>query len=316
MPSATDPRLVELGDELLNRTRILVLAEQNLRLARLPQMRDVLERIHAARIIKEKEWWTAFMSLSSDLIDRFQIALAHQTGSHLREKGSISRSLELGVSQETWVRGGLLVYLQLAIETSEVAGQLSLEQLGLNTTFAWAHPRAMAQDLFSVRGSKVIQNLYGYHLDKLTEIIFRATDPIAPLTLREVEAAIAEEWPMLTRAKVAQIARTETAAVWTQTQMNAYKANGIEQFRSIVADGPSIGPNATTEIQQSTPCPICVDAAAAVYSTITFDLPPWHPSCRCTAIPVLTLENGDPWLPPAEPWAGALSDDLTALEDF
>jgi phage baseplate assembly protein W len=316
VPSPTVSSPSDISERLLHNARRLLLLEQQVYLARLPRTRDILNVIQKARIAKEKEWWTALMSMSSDLIDRFQIALAHQTGSHLRDKASVSRSLELGVDTALWVRGGTLVYLQLAIETAAKSGQLSLEQLGLGETFAWAHPRAMAQDMYAVRGSKVIQNLYGYHLDKLTDIIFKATNPTAPLTLREVEAAIHEEWPALTRAKVAQIARTETAAVWTHTQMNAFKANGVQQFRSIVASGPSIGPNATTEIQQSSPCPICVDAAASVYSTLTFDLPPWHPSCRCTAIPVLTLEDGSPWLPPDEPWTGGLSDDLTALEDF
>ena len=250
------------------------------------------------------------MTISSDLFDRFNIALAHRTGLHVRDARQIAQSLELGASEAVWVRGGIAVYLQLALETGAEAAQLSLEQLGLNRTFAWAHPRAMANDLFAVRGSKVIQNLYGYHRDKLADIILRATDPLAPLTLQEVEAAIADEWPQLTRAKVAQIARTETAAVWTQTQVNAYAANGIERFRSIVASGPAIG------VEQANPCPLCVEAAASLYGTATFDLPPWHPSCRCVAVPVLVNEDGEPWLPPQEPWVGQQSADLLPVQDF
>lgn len=290
--------------------------EQNLRLARKPRARALLERIHVARIAKEKEWWTALMSLSSDLFDRFRVELAYQTGTHVRELSEIKKSLELGVSRVTWVQGGVAVYLQLALETGEVAGQLTLEQLGLHQTFEWAHPRAMAEDLFSVRGSKVIQNLYGFHRDKLAELVFRATDSVAPLSLPELEAALAEEWPGLTRAKVAQIARTETAAVWTQTQVNAHAANGVQQFRTIVASGPSIGPNATATVQQAEPCPICVEAATQVYDIHSFDLPPWHPSCRCIMIPELTLPNGEPWLPPAEPWAGGEGPLFSVLEDF
>ncbi len=94
--------------------------------------------------------------------------------------------------------------------------------------------------------------------------------------------------------------------IWTTTAANAYQANGIGQFESIVAQGPSIG------IETADPCEECIDNAASGPFDMESDLPPWHPNCRCEAIPVLEGEDGDPWLPPAEPWTGG---DLPLAEE-
>lgn len=202
-----------------------------------------------------------------------------------------------GTSASAWQAGAVQVYLQLAMQSSQQAGQAALEHLGLHQTFEWAHPRAMAQDTYAVRGSKVIQNMYGDHLNALTKIITEATDPRHPLTISQVKARIAERWPDLQAHQVERIARTETAAVWTTTAMNAYRANGITQFDSLIADGPSIG------VQSEDPCDECVSAAEEVHS-VDDDLPPWHPNCRCEAVPVLEDAEGNQWLPPDEPWTG------------
>jgi hypothetical protein len=214
-------------------------------------------------------------------------------------QGRLAASAQAGTdSWETWADAGFQQYIGMALQTSNSAGQMSLKSLGLNKTFAYAHPQNMAQDLFGVRGSKVIQNMYGDHMAKLTDIIIKATDPRNPQTLGQTKAAIAKEWANLSKSQVAVIARTETAAVWTATSMNSYAANGITQFESIIAQGPSIG------IESEDPCDICVDMAANGPMDIAEDPPPWHPNCRCEAVPVLHNEDGEPWLPPDEPWTG------------
>lgn len=194
------------------------------------------------------------------------------------------------------------VYLQMAMSTSTLAGQTALEHMGINKTWAWAHPQNMARDMFAVRGSKVIQAMYGDHLTRLQQIISEATDPRRPLTIQQVSAKIKTEWPALQRWKVEQIARTETAAVWTATSMNAYAANGITSWESTLAHGPAIG------IDQSAPCDLCVEAALDFYAMGGGDYPPWHPSCRCEAVPVLETPEGDPWLPPGDPFTGGAKD--------
>jgi predicted ABC-type ATPase len=213
-------------------------------------------------------------------------------GAHVGER------LASGVNFNSWNEGAMQRYLGMTLDTSTLAGQVSLEHLGYHDTFEWAHPQQMARDIFSVRGSKVVQQMYGDHIDTLTKIITDATDPRNPKTLDQVRASIRQQWPDLQRYQVDRIARSETAAVWTTTAMNTYAANGITQFESIVATGPSIG------IDSEDPCDECVDAAADVHS-VDDDLPPWHPNCRCEAIPVLEGEgDGEEWLPPDEPWTG------------
>lgn len=209
----------------------------------------------------------------------------------------VKRALITDGEANRLAHGGLTQYLGLATKTGEAAGQISLAQLGLHKTFEFASPANMAQDPNAIRGSKVIQNMYGAHQDSLTKIIVDATDPRTPKSISQVKASIKEEWPKLQTYQVERIARTETAAVWMQTAANAYAANGISHFETIVASGPSIG------VESEDPCDECVEAAADVHS-MDDDLPPWHPNCRCDIIPVLEDEDGDPWLPPDEPWTG------------
>lgn len=210
----------------------------------------------------------------------------------------VKRALTSVVNEQSWKTGAATQYLGLAAKTAEAAGQISLEHLGLNKTFAFANPTNMARDTFAVRGSKIIDNMYGAHRDALTKIITAATDPRNPKTIAEVKSAIKEQWPRLQAYQIERIARTETAAVWTQTAVNAYAANGISMFESIVATGPGVG------ISSAGACDFCVELAADA-QLIEGDLPPWHPGCRCEAVPVLQdPETGDEWLPPDEPWTG------------
>jgi hypothetical protein len=211
---------------------------------------------------------------------------------------SVRDALGATISEASFTEGAVQSYLGLAMQTANAAGQVSLEHLGLGKTWSWATPRTVANDMFGVRGSKVVQNMYGDHLNRLTKIITEATDPRHPKNIAQVKAAIKQEWPNLRRYEVDRIARTETGAVWMQTAANAYEANGISQFESIVATGPSIG------IDSAGACDYCVEASASVHD-ITSNLPPWHPNCRCDIIPVLEdPDTGEEWLPPDEPWTG------------
>ena len=212
----------------------------------------------------------------------------------------VKQRLTSALSGPLAVQGAMQMYLGLAGETARVSGQQALEHMGLNKTFAFAHPQNMARDLFQVRGSKVIQGMYGSHVDSLSKLIVKATDPRHPMTINEVKASINEQWPGMRAYQVDRIARTETATVWTNTSVNAYAANGISEFNSAIAEGPTVG------IESEEPCDECVDAAAeGPFPIDSGDLPPWHPNCRCEAIPVLEdSATGDQWLPPDEPWTG------------
>lgn len=225
------------------------------------------------------------------------------------DEAEVRSRLAFGIPEDVWITGAVQVYLGMAIQTAQEAGQFSLDRLGLNKTWAFAHPRSMANDLFAVRGSKVVQSMYGTHMDTLSRIIVAATDPRNPKTIQEVRAEIKRLWPELQRYQVDRIARTETAAVWSTTAANAYQANGITQFESSVAHGPTIG------VESEMPCEEC-EAAATLVHDITDDIPPWHPNCRCEVIPVLVDEDGSPWLPPQEPFTGADAEGLRAAESL
>lgn len=232
-------------------------------------------------------------------------AVAGAKEGELITSDTIRNALATSMDESVWARGAVQQYLGIAMQTASAAGQVSLEHLGLDKTWTWANPENMANDLFGVRGSKVVQNMYGDHLTTLQNIITDATDPRNPKTIAEVKAAIGEQWPGLQRYQVERIARTETGAVWMQTAANSYEANGIGSFESIVAQGPSIG------VDSEDPCDDCVEAAAEVHD-MNDDLPPWHPNCRCDIVPILDNPDGTPWLPPDEPWTGgAPPEDFT-----
>jgi len=193
-------------------------------------------------------------------------------------------------------RGAMAVYMSVARDASEDAGQHTLDALGLNRTFRWTGQRDMPRDLFAVRGSRLIQKAYGSHLDELARIVARATDPARPRTQSQIKAEIAERWPALTRRQAERIARTETANVWETANYNTAIANGVNWFDVLIAHGPSIGPPTSQPV-----CPDCLRVAAGgPYPAQEAPELPVHPNCRCTLVPSVSHD----WLPPAEPWAG------------
>lgn len=205
------------------------------------------------------------------------------------------------IDPTAWLRGAMSVYLGLAIDTSEEAGQFTLDALGIDETFAWASPRDFVRDPFAVHGSKILQGVYGSHIDKLAQVVIDATDPAAPKTIGDVQRHVKNEWSKLTTAHARTIARTEVANVWEHTNFNAMALNGVEQFDWLIASGPSIGPPKSYPV-----CEHCL--LMQVKSPIAKDdietLAPLHPNCRCTLVHHLT----DDWLPPAEPWTGGTTD--------
>lgn len=198
------------------------------------------------------------------------------------------------------------VYLSLAADTAEDAGQHSLDAMGLNQTFRWTGARDMPRDMFRVRGSRIIQQAYGEHIDRLRQIILQATDPANPQTQADIRRQIQEEWSQLTASQVRRIARTESAAVWETTNYNTARANEITRFDWHVAHGPSIGPPTSLPV-----CTRCLERAInGPYDAPDVPMPPEHPNCRCTLIPALA----DDWLPPAETWSGGPNPPLPLVE--
>lgn len=188
------------------------------------------------------------------------------------------------------------VYMSLAHDISEDAGQATLDTLGIDKTFLWTNPREMNRDVFSVRGSKIIQLAYGNHINELQKMIVRATDPAHPKTQSQVKAEIKKEWPRITNYDAKRIARTEVASMWETTNFNVQLNNGVTEFDWLIAKGPLIGPPNSEDV-----CKICLaKTAEGPYNARDLPLPPAHPLCRCTTIPRL----GKVWLPPAEPWLG------------
>lgn len=225
------------------------------------------------------------------------------------------RALLSGATTD-WQTGAVKAYVGMAMDMGEDAGQFALDAIGIDRDFAWAHPRAMAADLFAVRGSKVIQHAHGSHMDLLTAMVVRATRPEAPKSVDELVKEIREAWPGIAKYQARRIARTETAIIWETTNLNTMVANGITKFEWITATGPSIGPPKSEAV-----CVVChALAARSPWDVQTLvargGLPPAHPNCRCTLLPVLVRDDGTPWLPPKEPWAGGTLDEPIPAPDF
>lgn len=225
------------------------------------------------------------------------------------EKGPVGRRVMglirflLGVEFAEKTMG---VYLSLARDTSEDAGQHALDVMGLNRTWRWTTVRDLPRDMFSVRGSKVLQHAHGEHLERLRKIILDATDPAAPRSVSAMKREILSEWGKLNRSQAERIARTESAAVWETTNFNAQTANGVDRFDWVIAHGPSIGPPKSGPV-----CKLCLDMASkSPYSVGSIELPPRHPNCRCTLIPALEED----WLPPATTWSGGPEPPLPLVE--
>jgi hypothetical protein len=309
----------------------VLVSYQHLKLIRDPRHQITVNAIKNKIQVQEKAWQEGIGRISNQWSDRMlavagaAIAYAHQNWTmekadepHWKPPSyeEIQNLIAAALAEEAMVEGGVTTYLGLARLTSEAGGQAALAKMGLGRTFAWAHPQNMARDLFKVRGSKVIQQMYDNHLDQLTKMIIDATDPRHPQALSEVQAQIKAAWPDLRAYQVTRIARTETATIWTDTQLNAYKANGITMCNSILATGPSIPGSAdynpAAAIQTSEPCDECSEYAAGGPYPIDEVEIPLHPNCRCEATPVLEDENGNPWLPPDQPWTGEAISGLDA----
>lgn len=209
------------------------------------------------------------------------------------------------LSQEAFTKSAGAMYVELALAEGEDAGQFSLDALGLHKTFEWAGIRDFEANPFAIRGSKVIQGIYGEHMKQLARLVLEKTNPAEPKTIGQLTKEIKAAWPDVTRKHALTIARTESAHVWETTNWNALTLNGVREVEWLVASGPSIGPPKSYEV-----CELCLEKAAN--SPYVMDdveeIPPLHPRCRCTVI-----QRYDPeWLPPAEPWTGA----ATKMEIF
>ena len=186
----------------------------------------------------------------------------------------LARRISTRAPVEELLAQAVVAYIQVALATGEAAGQYTLDALGIDKTFNWAHPRNMGRDLYSVRGSKIIQLAHGTHVDELAKIIHTATDPLRPLTIQQMTTEISERWGGLEKWQAERIARTESAAVWENMNYNTMRANGVESFDNLIASGPSIG----VDVEDA--CDYCQEMGAGSpwYPDDLGDMPPYHPN--------------------------------------
>lgn len=253
----------------------------------------------------EREFQAALTALDYLLQTNLQVIVedalkeVHKSREHRLSLGDVIQRLVRGFRQAIRgaTRGWLAMYLGLAADAMEDAGQFTLDALGLNRTFRWASQRDFVRDELAVRGSKIIQHLYGNHVRRLAQIVVEATDPAHPQTVDDVVGTIMEQWERVAQSDARRIARTELATVWERTNWYTLRANGVRQVKWLTAQGPAIG------VTVAAPCQHCLDlAAGSPYAMDTMtEIPPAHPNCRCTLVPVLDAR----WLPPAEPWTGS-----------
>lgn len=246
-------------------------------------MNTVRENIDITKIAREGEraWGAGRLRKTRATVDLSRIVEALQ---------AVLRLIDFST-------GVLAAYLELALDEGEDSGQSSLDALGVNETFAWASARDFTRDGFAVRGSKIIQSAYGTHVDRLAKLVAVKTNPANPTTIRQLTGEIKKEWSAITKSQATVIARTESAHVWETTNFNALSLNGVEDVDWLIASGPSIG------VRVGPVCEQCLALAAlSPYEVQRMDeIPPAHPNCRCTLVPIL----GPEWLPPAEPWTGS-----------
>ena len=312
--------------------------------AQLRALYDLRARVHRVRFSKkvdfrvweatwrakerwERRWLRWSIDLQADLLTRSDIdagviaAMKTQKSRRFRKASNDDRQQQLiddligrvssGVDQTAWVNGAATSYIRMALDTGETAGQFSLDTLGINKTFAWANPRNMGRDLYSVRGSKIVANMYDNHFSTLAQMIVDGTEPGSPQTIGEIVKQIREEWPNVTRYQAERIARTETAAVWENLNMNSMIANQVPGANVLVATGPSVG---TITMPVCSTCSGIVKAGPWTPASRA-PRPPFHPNCRCTLVAELEYEDGRPWLPPADAWNGGEFADLMPLVD-
>lgn len=205
---------------------------------------------------------------------------------------------------EPFPTGAMAGYLGLADAVSTEAGQMTLDSLGINETWRWTGVRDVVPDLYQARGSKIIQGMYGAHINQLASIAAAAANPAAPYTIAEVSERINNEWAGMQAYQVDRIARTETAIMWETTAANTYTLNDVQRKEWIDA-----GAEDELCLDNVADGIIAMDEAFASGDTE----PPAHPNCVCDILPVLENEDGSAWLPPAEPFTGNV-DGLPLVE--
>lgn len=283
--------------------------------------RTVWEATWRAKDRWERRWERMMEELFSDLFRRIDLEDAVAYGVKLQKSKRVRKDeqddqiqsmidrVQVGIDRESWVRGAATSYVQIALDTGETAGQFSLDSLGINKTFAWANPRNMGRDLYAVRGSKIIAQAYDNHFASLSQMIVDSTDPGKPWTMGERVKWLREEYPNLQRWQANRIARTESAAVWENMNMNMMIANEVPGANILVATGPSIG---------TITMPVCSLCSEIVKDgpwspASSAPVPPFHPNCRCTLVAELEHPDGRPWLPPADAWNGGEFAELMPL---
>ena len=210
----------------------------------------------------------------------------------------IANLIDMDVDEKKFEQRAMTAYVKLAAQEGEEAAQHTLDALGLNVTFSWAGLRDFAMNPFAIRGSKVIQALYGNHREKLARMVIAKCKPDAPKSIGQLVKEIRAEWTRISKYDAKRVARTEAANVWETANWNAMYANGVNEVEWLIATGPSIGPPKSYPV-----CKECLEMAAEspwVMEDME-KIAPLHPFCRCTVV-----QKYDPlWLPPAQPWTGA-----------
>jgi hypothetical protein len=111
------------------------------------------------------KWSKAFMELFTRFDQQYNFQLlvkrgldAWSPGRLKRKPGSvppasaISAVMQTQVAADQFQDGAMAVYMDLALNEAEAAGQRTLEALGLNETFAWANIRDFPENPYAVRG--------------------------------------------------------------------------------------------------------------------------------------------------------------------
>lgn len=275
---------------------------------------DEWRRVWRARDRQHRRWQAPLAAQLSRLDSTLQLNNAVKVAQDAwggrflrkaRKKPPSSSEVQAALSGPTTApKGAVAAYVGLANQTGEDAGQGTLDALGINETFAWAHPRDMARDPFAVRGSKIIAQLYDNHIARLAAIVVRKCDPAQPKTMGQLIKEIRAEFKGVSARDARRVARTESAFVWETTNWNTMVLNGVREIEWLIASGPSIGPPKSYPV-----CEHCLGKAAhSPYSVDDLlEIPPIHPNDRCTLV-----QSYDPeWLPPATPWTGEKEDLVT-----
>ena len=98
----------------------------------------------------------------------------------------------------------------------------------------------------------------------------------------KLAARITAEYKDCKGYKAVRIARTETISASNQGALQAYDQSGVVEEKEWLAEADA--------------CDICLDiamqGAVKLHDSFSggFDVPPAHPNCRCTILPVISKE--------------------------